>query len=90
MNYILQKNQTIYKSLKEIDDMFYSESYTAHTVTEKSKDVSNRFYQIVEKYPTWLGRGCTKLLLTVFKGFESRVCMLVVKDNKLIEVKDMR
>jgi len=90
MNYILQKNQTIYKSLKEIDDMFYSESYTPHIVTEKSKDVSNRFYQTVEKYPTWLGRGCTKLLLTVFKGFESRVCMLVVKDNKLIEVKDMR
>jgi hypothetical protein len=90
MNYILQKKQNIYKSLKDIDDMFYTETYTPHVSTSRSKEVANRYYEMVEKYPNWLGHGCSKLLLNVFKGFESRVCMLVVKHNKLIEVKDMR
>ena len=88
LNYILQKNQSISASIREIDTMYYAGDYKPHKTTARSKEVCDRFYEVVEKYPDWCGKGCSNVL-RLFKGYESRVCMLVVQNNKLVEIKDI-
>ena len=85
LNYILQKNHTsLEKAVHDFDNLFYE-----HEKSKKALDSSTRFYEIVEKYPDWLGVPQTRLITTVFKGYLSRTCIVIVKNDKIVEVRDL-
>jgi hypothetical protein len=78
LDYILQKNQSISESLNEID------KFGKHV-----QNSSDRFYEIIEKYPNWLEKKNTLKILSWFKGYSERTCILVIHNNKVIEIKDI-
>lgn len=85
INYILQKNHTsLQKALIDFDDLFYK-----HENSKKAIDSAPRFYEVLEKYPEWLGVPQSKLIKTIFDGYLSRTCIIIVKDRKLLEVRDI-
>jgi hypothetical protein len=85
LNYILQKNHTsLDRALTDFDDLFF-----LHEKSKKAKDSAPKFYEIVEKYPDWLGQSQSTLIKKVFDGYLSRTCLVVVKNDTIVEVKDL-
>lgn len=87
LNYILQKKQSISDSVKEFDNLFYTNKTNNNP---RLTDVGNRFYEVVEKYPNWLGVGFTKLIMTVFKGYVYRNCLVIIQGGKIVGMKDVQ
>lgn len=84
-NYILQKNHTsLEKAFNDFDDLFY-----LHEKSKKALESAPRFYEIVEKYPNWLGIPQSSFLTKVCSGYVSRTCLVVVKDGSIVEVDDL-
>jgi hypothetical protein len=84
-NYILQKDHTsIHNALEEFDKLFY-----IHDKTKRAIECAPRFYEIIEKYPNWLGISQSQFLLKVCNGYLSRTCLILTKDEKLIDVQDL-
>lgn len=82
-NYILQKNQSVLDSLKDFDSLFYR-----NTNSQRAKECADRFYEILEKYPNWLGPRQSSIILSLYKGYIERVCVVVVRGNVIVEIKD--
>jgi hypothetical protein len=78
LDYILQESQSVSKSLKQIDSLFYTDS-----VSQSTAETANRFYEVVEKYPDWLGTELSKILLAGFSDKSYYECIVVVRDNKI-------
>jgi hypothetical protein len=79
-DYILQKKQSLKESLNEFDRLFYKKN--------GGQQYIDRFFDIIEKYPNWLGRGATYLLKTVFYKRVARKCMIVVRNNNIVDIVD--
>jgi len=84
LNYILQKNQSVSQSLSDFDNLFYRNGKS-----ERAKQCADRFYQILEKYPEWLGSQQSGIILSLYKGYIERVCVVVVRNNVIVEIKDI-
>jgi len=83
-NYILNKKQNLNDSIKDFDTLFYKNENSS-----RAADCSKRFYEVVEKYPDWLGKDKSLIISKLFKGYLKRICVIVVRDNKLVEIKDI-
>lgn len=84
-NYILQKNHTSFnKAFEDFDNLFYQ-----NDKSKKAIESAPRFYEVVEKYPDWLGVPQSTFLMKVCKGYLSRTCLVVVKDDKIVDIKDL-
>ena len=83
-NYILNANQSVNESLREFDDMFYRDTFS-----DVAKECANRFYEIVEKYPDWLGKSSSYMLLKFYKGYLKREHLVVVRNNTFIASVDL-
>lgn len=88
-DFILQKNQTVYASIKEFLNLFYEPEKKKIELTESKKQVVTRFYQVIKKYPNWLGASLTKFLLHSFQDKHHVICMIVVQNNKLVEILEL-
>ena len=86
LDYILQKKQSLKESLTEFDKLFYK--YPANK--ERAEQCSKRFYEVIEKYPNWLGISYTTLIKKAFDGYVSRVCIIMVRNNKIENVIDLK
>lgn len=85
INYILQKNHSsLNKALTDFDDLFYN-----HENSKKAIESAPRFYEIIGKYPNWLGNAQSDFIKKVFNGYLSRTCIIIVKDEKIVEVRDL-
>lgn len=84
-DYILDKSQTLKQSLTSFDNLFYSRGQPS----EYAKECSKRFFEVIAKYPTWLGKEKTELILKHFNGILSVICVIVFQNNKIVEVKEM-
>lgn len=85
-DYILDANSSVKSSIREFDRMFYSRKEP----TEHIRKCSERFYEMIEKYPTWLGSKFTTFLLTFFKGVISMKFVAVCHGTTLKEIRDVR
>lgn len=84
LEYILNKKGSLKELLKDFDTLFYS-----NYESERAEECSKRFYEIIEKYPTWLGKYTTDIILLCFKGYRYRNCVILIKNNKIIDIKDV-
>lgn len=85
INYILQTNHTsLEKAINQFDVLFYE-----HETTNKAKDCSTRFYEIIYKHPNWLGIPQTTLIKKIFDGVLSRTCIIIVDDSKIVDIRDI-
>lgn len=85
LNYILQKNHTsLNKAIDDFDDLFY-----VHEQSKKARESAPRFYQLVERYPDWLGIGQSTFVKKVFDGYLSRKCVIVIQNNKIVDIRDL-
>lgn len=89
MNYILQKKQSLRDSLKQFDGLFYR-AEPRETYSEYTQGCAKRFYEIVEKYPTWLGSEYSFLIEKAFKGAIFKECLLLTKNKKIVDVIDFK
>jgi hypothetical protein len=85
LDYILQKKQTVSESLKKLDRLFYIEEPKTD-YPEYTKECAKRFYEIVEKFPGWLGREHSFLIEKAFKGAIFKECLILTKNKKLVDV----
>lgn len=85
MNYIMQKDQSIQENLKEFDSMFYKKSQST-----SANDIAMRFYEVVEKMPSWLGKDNSSLLTKVFQGYTVRNCMIITRNKQIVAVQDIK
>jgi hypothetical protein len=84
-SYILQKNYNNFNTAyQDFDNLFYS-----NEKSKKAIESAPRFYEVIEKYPNWLGVPQTTFLLKVCKGYLSRICIVVIKDNNIVEIRDL-
>jgi hypothetical protein len=86
MDYILQKKQSLKDSLEEFDKLFYKHDKNP----ERAKECADRFYEIIDKYPGWLGKEYTLLVQKAFYGFVNRICIIMIRDNKIEDVIDLK
>lgn len=86
LNYILQKDQSVKDSLAEIDKLYYK--YPANA--ERVDECSARFYEVVDKNPDWLGKATSFLIKRVFNGYSKRKCIIMVRNNKIEDVIDLK
>jgi hypothetical protein len=84
LSYILNKPGTLHALLKEFDTLYYSN----HT-SEYANECADRFYQVLEKYPSWLGTYATDIILKLFKGYVFRSCLILVKRNQIEKIIDL-
>lgn len=85
IEYILQKKQkSSQEALTYTDNLFYY-----HSNTQKAKSCLDRFYKVIEEYPNWLGLSQTYITLRLFKGYMERTCIVIVKDDSIVEIKDL-
>jgi hypothetical protein len=85
MDYILQKKQSLDVSLKQFDKLFYMNDPPT-TVSQYIKQCADRFYEIVEKYPNWLGKEHSHLIEKAFKGAIFKDCLILTKRKKIVDV----
>ena len=85
-DFILQKNQSVSASVREFLNIFYDPEMKKKELSQNTYKIVTRFYQILEKYPTWLGTSLSKFLLHLFRDKYRAVCMLIVQNNKIIDV----
>ena len=83
-NIILQNKKSLNVSLKEFDNLFYQKN-----VTERAKQCAERFYEVIERFPNWLGLSQTQTILLLFKGYVSRSCIIILNNNHIVEIKDI-
>jgi hypothetical protein len=83
--YILDKEGDIGDLIKTFYNLFNSKNETEMLI-----DPSKRFYEVIEKYPNWLGNHASNLILTFFKNYIYRECIILIKDNKVIDIKDLK
>jgi hypothetical protein len=86
MNYILQTKQSLKDSLEEFDKLFYKHEKNP----ERAKECADRFYEVIDKYPGWLGKEYTLLIQKAFYGFVNRICIIMVRNNKVEHVIDLK
>lgn len=89
LDYILQKKQSIYESLKQLDKLFYIEE-PKEEYPQYIADCADRFYEIVEKYPEWLGKEHSLLIEKVFKGAIFKECLILTKNKKIVDIIDFK
>lgn len=85
LDYILQKKQSVVDSLKKLDKMFYIDEPKSD-YPQYTKDCAKRFYEIVEKYPSWLGKEHSLLIEKAFKGAIFKDCLILTKNKKIVKV----
>jgi len=85
-DFILQKNQSVHSSIKEFLELFYDPEKKKRELTESKKQVVTRFYQVIKKYPNWLGASLSKFLLHSFQDKYHVTCMIIVQNNKLVDI----
>jgi hypothetical protein len=85
-DFILQTNQSVYASIKEFLSIFYDPEKKKKELSEKKQKIVDRFYQVLEKYPTWLGNSLSKFLLDSFRGQYHSTCMIIVQNNKIMSI----
>jgi hypothetical protein len=85
LQYILGKKGSLTTLIKESDTLF-----NASVETEELIDCSKRFYEIIEKEPNWLGKNASRVILEFFKGYLYRKCLILIKDNEVIDIKDLK
>jgi hypothetical protein len=85
-DFILQKNQSVSTSLKEFLDIFYDPYMEKKELSQNKYKIVTRFYQLIEKYPTWLGTTLSNFLLGLFRDKYHVTCMLIVQNNKIIDI----
>lgn len=83
-DYILQKDLPLRDGMKKFDSLFYRDTFTDY-----AKDCAARFYQIVERYPSWLSETITDVLLRLYKGYLRRAVCIVVRKNKIVATLDL-
>ena len=86
MDYILQKEQSLKDSLEEFDKLFYK----YENDVKRSKECAERFYEVIDKYPSWLGNDYTLLIQKASYGFVNRICVVMVRNNKVEDVIDLK
>lgn len=79
MDYILNSNQSIIESLRDFDNMFYRDTFS-----DVAKECANRFYEVVEKHPDWLGKRVSYVILKFYKGYLKRSHLIIVRNNTFI------
>jgi hypothetical protein len=84
LDYILQTNNSVERNLRLFDSTFYKK-----TDSKTSQAIVDRFYEIVEKYPDWLGRANSSLIIKAFKGYVYRKCMIVTRNSKIVDIVDL-
>lgn len=84
LNYVLQSNQSVLESLREFDNMFYRDTFT-----KPAEECAVRFYETVEKYPDWLGKSSSYMILKFYKGYLKRRHLIVVRNNTFIASVDL-
>lgn len=85
LDYILQKKQNLETSLRQFDKLFYMNE-PPKTISDYTKECAERFYQVVEKYPNWLGKEHSFLIEKAFKGAIFKECLILTKNKKIIDV----
>jgi len=85
LDYILQKKQSVSESLKQLDKLFYIEEPKAE-YPEYTTECAKRFYEVVEKYPAWLGKEHSLLIEKAFKGAVFKECLILTKQRKIVDV----
>jgi len=84
-DYILNKSQTVNESMQDFDSLFFHEKEN----NLRALECSGRFYEVIEKYPNWLGKDRSRIITKFFKGYLKRSCVFVISDNKIVEIKDV-
>jgi hypothetical protein len=82
--YILQKELPLREAMKTFDTLFYRGIYS-----EYASKCAKRFYEVVERYPTWLGKSITDMILKLYKGYLRRSICIIVRKNKIVTVLDL-
>ena len=70
--------------MKTFDRLFYKDTFTTY-----AHECASRFYEVVEKYPEWLGTDNTNLILKLYKGYLKRAICIVVQNHRIIRVIDV-
>jgi hypothetical protein len=81
LDYILQETQSVSKSLKQIDSLFYTEKHTKHAL-----DCAERFYETVKSHPDWLGSEMSSIISQHFHGKVYYECVIIVQNNSIQSV----
>jgi hypothetical protein len=84
LQYILNKKGNLKQLLKDFDTLFYS-----NYKSERAVECGKRFYEVLEKYPSWLGKYESSVILKFFKGYLYRNCLVLIKNNTIIDIKDL-
>lgn len=84
LGHILGRKGTVQQLMNDFETLFEKKS-----TSERAIECANRFYEILEKYPRWLGKYESDIILKFFKGYLSRNCLILIKDNKVIDIKDL-
>lgn len=82
--YILNKKGNIKQLYGDFQDLFYF-----NYKSERAVECGKRFYEVIEKYPNWLGHYATSVIEKLFKGYIARSCIVLIKNNKVIDIKDL-
>jgi hypothetical protein len=86
LNYILDTTSSVKASIQEFDAIFYSKGEPS----EYKKRCGERFYETIEKYPTWLGTKLTSFVLRFFKGVVHKSFVAIFHGATLKEIRDVR
>jgi hypothetical protein len=84
LGYILGKKGTTKELMKDFETLFEKNQQS-----ERAAECAKRFYELLEKYPRWLGKYESEIILKFFKGYLARNCLILIKNNKVIEIKDL-
>jgi hypothetical protein len=84
LGHILGKKGSVKELMKDFETLFEKQSSS-----ERATECAKRFYDILEKYPRWLGKYESDVILKFFKGYLSRNCLILIKNNKVIGIKDL-
>jgi hypothetical protein len=84
LGYILGKKAPVRELMKDFETLFEK-----NAKSERAEQCAKRFYDIVEKYPNWLGKYESSVILKFFKGYLERNCLILIKNGKVIDIKDL-
>jgi len=85
--YILKKRQPIHAALSQFDRMFYYKDATE--INTSLKGYADRYYEIVKKYPDWLGEKFTKRILNLQLQCTTYRRLLIVKNGHVVKLIDV-
>jgi hypothetical protein len=86
-NYILKKNQSLEISLKEFDKLFYFKD--TEEIANNLKEYADRYYEIIERYPDWLGPDLSERILKLNSMCSGYRKLLIVKGRTIQKIIDV-